>query len=173
MATAANNFTTNLGLGVLPEIDALKDNALYNELTRLRSAIRTLAFQLDQYTFGGDVSTVLAAYAKLTGGNAFTGTQSITFHTLTDSPTITIDGSVSNNLKVTLSGNRTLALTDMQDGALYSLWVYQDGVGGHTLTFPGGTTPVIAAGANALTRFLMQYNSAEAVLACTQLTTFF
>lgn len=46
----ATAFSTDLVIGVLPEVDSKKDPVLYNELARLRSAIRNLASALDSYT---------------------------------------------------------------------------------------------------------------------------
>jgi hypothetical protein len=52
----AQSFSSNFSLGVMPELDPKKDPALYNELSRLRGAIRSVAATLDNYT-GANSST--------------------------------------------------------------------------------------------------------------------
>lgn len=64
--------------------------------------------------------------------------------TLTDAATINWDMALGFNAKVTLGGNRTLAVANPQQGQTYSLGVTQDGTGTRTMTWPGsfdwGTT---------------------------------
>jgi hypothetical protein len=50
-------YSTNLGLTVLPELEQKKDPAVYGEIFRLRSALRILQGALDSYT--GALSTEL------------------------------------------------------------------------------------------------------------------
>ena len=54
----------------------------------------------------------------------------------TDGATITWDLSAGVNAKVTIAGNRTLAVTNPKEGATYSLSVGQDGTGTRTMTWP-------------------------------------
>ena len=58
--------------------------------------------------------------------------------TLTDGATITWDYSAGAEAKVTLGGNRTLAITNLPTGrVVYGvLEVYQDGTGSRSLTLP-------------------------------------
>jgi len=57
--------------------------------------------------------------------------------TLTDAASIEWDYSLGYNAKVTLTANRALAIpTNVRDGDYGTLKVYQDAVGGHTLTLP-------------------------------------
>jgi hypothetical protein len=64
--------------------------------------------------------------------------------TLTDAATVSWDMSTAINAKVTLGGNRTLAVSNPKEGATYSLGVIQDGTGSRTVTWPSsfdwGTT---------------------------------
>jgi hypothetical protein len=64
--------------------------------------------------------------------------------TLTDGATVSWDMSTAINAKVTLGGNRTLAVSNPVLGATYSLGVIQDGTGSRTMTWPAsfdwGTT---------------------------------
>lgn len=43
-------FSTNLGLSILPEVDQKRDPETYSELLRMRNALRALQSALDQYT---------------------------------------------------------------------------------------------------------------------------
>jgi hypothetical protein len=56
--------------------------------------------------------------------------------TLTDGATVSWDLSTAINAKVTLGGNRTLAVSNPTLGATYSLGVTQDGTGSRTMTWP-------------------------------------
>lgn len=71
--------------------------------------------------------------------------------TLTDGATITwtFNGAESRNAKVTLGGNRTLALSGCTSGASGTLIVVQ-GAGGQTLALPSGSY-VVNAGAGVAT----------------------
>jgi hypothetical protein len=64
--------------------------------------------------------------------------------TLTDGTTVSWDMSTAINAKVTLGGNRTLAVSNPVLGATYSLGVIQDATGSRTVTWPSsfdwGTT---------------------------------
>jgi putative exporter of polyketide antibiotics len=64
--------------------------------------------------------------------------------TLTDGATVSWDMSTAINAKVTLGGNRTLAVSNPVLGATYSLGVIQDATGSRTVTWPSsfdwGTT---------------------------------
>lgn len=59
--------------------------------------------------------------------------------TLTDGATITWDYSVGYNAEVTLGGNRTLDITNIEEGDYGTITVFQDGTGSRTLVVPGGT----------------------------------
>lgn len=90
--------------------------------------------------------------------------------TLTDGATINWNLDTQQVAKVTLGGNRTLANpTNKRDGGSYSLWVFQDGTGGRTLSYGsdykwvGGTAPVIGTGANDLT--ILSFESDGTIMA--------
>ena len=63
------------------------------------------------------------------------------FATLTDGATVTwaTGGAAFPNAKLTLGGNRTLAITGAVAGQSGTLVVTQDGTGSRTLTLPGGS----------------------------------
>lgn len=72
---------------------------------------------------------------------------------LTDAPTVTwaTGGVAAPNAKVTLAGNRTIAITGAVSGQRGSLIVVQDATGTRTLTLPAGSkssgTPTTTADA--------------------------
>jgi hypothetical protein len=76
--------------------------------------------------------------------------------TLTDAATIATDCNTANSYVVTITDDRAMgAPTNGVAGFIYTWIVKQDGSGGHTLDwsdaafkFPGGTEPVVAAGAD-------------------------
>lgn len=111
--------------------------------------------------------------ARLSGGNAFTGAQTVAFAVLTDAETIATDAALSNHFSVTLGGNRTLANpTNMRDGGIYNWRIKQDGSGSRTLTYgskfkwPGGTAPALTTTAGAVDRIVGQYIAADDVIEC-------
>ena len=89
--------------------------------------------------------------------NAFTKTQSVAVNTLTYSANITPDGSVSNVMEVTLTGNTTLENpTNLIAGAFYSVQITQDATGSRTMAygtafkFKGGVTPTLSTAVNSI-----------------------
>lgn len=81
--------------------------------------------------------------------------------TLTDGATISWDASSAQVAVVTLGGNRTMAApTNLANGAIYSLGVYQDATGSRTLTWNSvfkwnaGTAPTLSSGANSKNFFM-------------------
>lgn len=74
--------------------------------------------------------------------------QKAAVQTLTDGATITwvFRGNESRNAKITLGGNRTLALFGCSSGASGTLIVVQGGAGSRTLALPPGSR-VVNAGA--------------------------
>ena len=86
--------------------------------------------------------------------NVFTQPQQIdsyfgAIHTDTDGATITFDMNVSNKHRVTLGGNRTLAVTNTHDGQVFMVILEQDGTGNRTVTWwsgirwSGGVVPTL------------------------------
>jgi hypothetical protein len=75
--------------------------------------------------------------------------------TLSDGATVTLDMAAGQTNKVTLGGNRTLALTNPLVGQSVLLQVVQDGTGSRTLSYPasvkwpGGTAPTLTTTAGA------------------------
>lgn len=108
------------------------------------------------------------AYVDVT--QQFTKTQGNVTVALTNAPSITVDGSLSNKFTVTLTGNRVLANPTNLKDASYTFTIKQDGTGSRTLTygsnfkFPGGTVPVLSTLANAVDELRCQ--SDGTVLRC-------
>lgn len=89
--------------------------------------------------------------------NGWTAQQYFVEQTLTDAATITWNANTQQAAKVTLGGNRTLALpTNLKAGSSYSLRIIQDATGSRTLAFAGGykfaggSAPTISTAANAI-----------------------
>ena len=69
---------------------------------------------------------------------------------LTDAPVIEWDMATGYNKNVTLGGNRTLNITNVQEGQYGTLKITQDGTGGRTITLPPNSK-VIDGGAGGVT----------------------
>lgn len=90
----------------------------------------------------------------------------------TDASTVTFDCSVASVHRVTLGGNRTLALSNDLDDQRITLILKQDGTGGRTVTWfsgitwmtDGGAAPTLAAGANKRTIVLVLRESSDVYL---------
>lgn len=70
--------------------------------------------------------------------------------TLTDGATITWNMASGFNAKVTLAGNRTLAISNAVSGDYGKLNITQDATGSRTITLPAGSK-VIGGGSGAVT----------------------
>jgi hypothetical protein len=89
---------------------------------------------------------------------------------LTDSATITLDLSDSNNFSVSLGGNRTLANpTNIVAGQSGSIFITQDATGFRTLAygsyfkFVGGTAPVLSTVLGSIDRLDYVVSSATSI----------
>lgn len=112
-------------------------------------------------------------FATLAGPNTFSGAQTVPWTTLTDAATIFVDASFSNNFRVTLGGNRTLANpSNLVDGQILNFRFKQDATGGRLLgfdtkyKFAGGTAPTASTAANARDFMSCIYDGAEDVMYC-------
>jgi hypothetical protein len=120
---------------------------------------------------GGGANT--GAGAALTDVNVWSKNQSVAPSALTDGATISVDASLSNNFKVTLEGNRTLANpTNLSDGMVLNFRIKQDATGTRTLAYgskykwPGGTAFVLSTAAGAVDMISCYYDSTDDVLEC-------
>lgn len=98
-----------------------------------------------------------AALVRKDAANAFTKSQTVNSVALTDGASIATDASLSNNFKVTLGGNRTLANpTNLTDGQVINWRIKQDATGARTLAYgskfkwPSGVAPTLSTAANRL-----------------------
>ncbi len=110
------------------------------------------ATELEYMELVNDAGDVVASFAEDVDGNVTMEVAGmLAVETLTDGATITwtFNGSESRNAKVTLGGNRTLALSGCSPGASGTLIVVQ-GSGGQTLALPSGSY-VVNAGAGVAT----------------------
>lgn len=110
----------------------------------------------------------LAAY------NTWTATQRVAPVVLTDAASINTDARASNNFRVTLGGNRTLANpTNLADGMNLKWLIVQDATGSRSLTFGsffdwgGAGTPVLSTAANAIDMVSAYYDATSGKLLAT------
>jgi hypothetical protein len=110
---------------------------------------------------------------QLSGVNAFTKNQSVTPSALTSGATVNTDASLSNNFKLVLATNATLANpTNLTDGMVLNYRIKQDATGSRTLAygskfkFPGGSAPVLSTAANAVDLMSCYYDSTDDTLSC-------
>lgn len=88
---------------------------------------------------------------------------------LSDGATIVWDTDISGTASVTLGGNRTLSITNHQDGGVYQLWVTQDGTGSRILTQPAAAKKAAAdsltlsTGINKVDLLVYTYNATKAI----------
>lgn len=107
-----------------------------------------------------------ANYARLDIFNAFRAGLSTAFSNLVDGSTITLNSMLSNCFYCLLGGNRTLSITNPDDGQSIEIWFQQDGVGSRTMTWPGnvvfdsGSSSTLSVTPNAIDRFKLTYNLA-------------
>ncbi len=142
--------------------------------TRTQSAqIAVIADGSNQFGVIGERNAPSLDVALLAQANVFTKAQAVTPVALTDAASIATDASLSNTFTVTLGGNRTLANpTNMNNGAIYTWRVRQDGTGSRTLAYgskfkwPEGTAPTLTTTASATDFISGQYFSDTDTLLC-------
>lgn len=127
----------------------------------------------------GERNASITGFARLVGGNDFTGSQNVQFVTLTDASSISTDAATGNHFVVTLGGNRTLANpTNLRDGQILNYWVKQDDTGGRTLAFgsafkwPEGEVPSMTSAAGSVDLIVAHYNHVLGILACVMIPDF-
>jgi hypothetical protein len=109
-------------------------------------------------------SKIANTAATLGDNNTYTGTNTFkktaqTVVTATDAATVTFDLSQGNIQQVTLGGNRTLALSNVDAGQIFVLRLIQDGTGTRTVTWfstikwAGGVTPTLTTTAGKIDIF--------------------
>ena len=165
---AAGQVTLSPGSGVT---FASSDDLLS---TRTQSAqIAVIADGSNQFGVIGERNAPSLDVALLAQANVFTKAQAVTPVALTDAASIATDASLSNTFTVTLGGNRTLANpTNMNNGAIYTWRVRQDGTGSRTLAYgskfkwPEGTAPTLTTTASATDFISGQYFSDTDTLLC-------
>lgn len=134
-------LATTSAAGLLAAADKQK-------LDGLDAALAGKADDGDVTALAGSVATALAgkadASALATATTALTNLQGATSAAITalaDAATVTWDtqSRLAPRAKVTLGGNRTLAITNLVDGQSGVLIVRQDATGGRTLALPAGS----------------------------------
>lgn len=105
--------------------------------------------------------------------NVFTKNQSVAPVVLVSGATVAVDASLSNNFRLTLAANATLANpANLTDGMVLNFYFRQDAVGGRTLaygtkyTFLSGSAPVLSTAANAVDFMSCYYDGPSDKLIC-------
>ena len=108
---------------------------------------------------GGDTNIDLNVGAKGTGAVKHTTSTYQDIVSATDGTTVTFDLSDGNYQKVTLGGNRTLALSNAKVGQFFVIDLVQDGTGSRTVTWfttikwAGGSAPTLTTTASKIDSF--------------------
>lgn len=173
--------TPEAGKTVRATLERLSDNAVEivditaisgNDLTVTRAREGTTALAFDD----GDIieqrwtDEIIDNFPQLGKNNTYTKAQRGAKTTMTDGATITPDFAASNNHKVTLGGNRTLAnptnIAAEQSGYIE---IVQDGTGNRTLALgsyyktPGGAGITLTTAANAVDTLEYRVRSATEI----------
>lgn len=107
-----------------------------------------------------------ANYARLDIFNTFMAGFATPFKTLVDGATVTLNCMLSNTFYCLLGGNRTLSITNPDDGQQIEVWFQQDGVGSRTMSWPAnvkfeaGSSNTLSVTPSAIDRFQLTYNLA-------------
>jgi len=105
--------------------------------------------------------------------NVFTKNQSTAAVALTSGASIAVDASLSNNFKLVLGINATLANpTNMTDGMVLNFRIKQDATGSRTLAYGtkfkwvGGVTPTLSTATNAVDLISGYYDTTDDTIVC-------
>lgn len=185
--TSASAWRTTLGLAIGTNVQA------YNAGLAAIAGLTSAADRLPYFTGSGTASlaTFTSAGRSLVAGadaaamrttlgtpglgvaNTYTASQAVTPVALTDGTTISVNAALSNNFKVTLGGNRTLANpSNLTAGQTVNVRVKQDGTGSRTLsygskyTWPGGVAPTLSTAAGAVDFISCIYDADDDLLMC-------
>jgi len=109
--------------------------------------------------------------------NGTTDTEQLDFQDARDTPNVVadagssynIDLSLSNQHKITLTEDCTLSISNITNGSNFTLYIEQDGTGGHSVTFPTSLTPngnalTVTQDANAIDRFVFDQIDGDVIL---------
>ena len=101
--------------------------------------------------------------AMLNVANVFTRAQRIQFNTVGYGATSTVDTSLGNFHKLTLTGNSTLAFSNAVNGTSFFLYITQDGTGSRTVSWPtvtwvNGVAPTLKTAPGALDVVSLRYD---------------
>src|SRR3990167_672614 len=134
--------------------------------TKISNTAATLS---DTQTLTNKTITAPVLSGSITGTYTLAGTPTITSPTITtpvitggydawvtatDGATVTFNLASGNKQRVTLAGNRTLALSNVQNGHAFVIRLLQDGTGSRTVTWfstikwAGGSAPTLTTTAN-------------------------
>ena len=105
--------------------------------------------------------------------NQYTKNNSVVPSALTSGATVSVDASLSNNFKLVLATNATLANpTNLTDGMILNFRIKQDATGSRTLAYgtkykwPAAAAPTLSTAPNAVDLMSCYYDSTDDTLAC-------
>ncbi len=163
-----NSFTTNgallytNGSGVVAQLSSAGSahNILHGGTPNTYSTVDLASADVTGVLPSGNLP---AAIDYVDVSQSITKSKAVTPAALTDASTIAVDLSTSNNLPVTLGGNRTLGVpTNIKEGQAGSLNIWQDGTGSRTLAFAwcynfsGAAAPTLTTNKYALDKLVYQ-----------------
>lgn len=102
-------------------------------------------------------------YARTDDANTWSVAQRYAFNTVTYATSLTIDTSLANTYKVTLTGNPTITLSNAASGRKLRIYLIQDGTGGRSVTWPtitwaADSSPVLSTEADAVNYVDLEYD---------------
>jgi hypothetical protein len=163
--------TVSVSTGTTNWNDSTNYARLYVAVTNTTTVTSDVDHRLGQKGLFGNAG--VSSPAGLGTANIFTKNQCVQPVVLTDAASIAVDASLSNNFKVTLGGNRTLANpTNLTPGMVLNFEVVQDATGSRTLAYgsaykwPGGSAPTLSPGANAVDLISGIVNQAGTAILC-------
>jgi hypothetical protein len=123
-------------------------------------------------TSAGAALTALGG-ASLSSQNTYTASQIISPATLTSGGTVNVNAALSNNFRLVLGTNATLANpTNLTNGQVFNVIIIQDGAGGRTLgygnkyKFVGGVAPSLSVAPNSVDVLGCYYDGTLDIILC-------
>lgn len=130
----------------------------YTNAQAASGSLKGFLTSADWTTFNNKQATISETDNNLTFSSNVIGTNKA-IQNLTDGATITWNVANGYNARVVLGGNRTLAITNPQEGDYYTITFVQDGTGSRTITLPGGGSPSLNSSANDSTTIVGYYRN--------------
>lgn len=150
---------TKIGTSTSQKLGFFNSTPVVQQSGNLISGLQALGLVVSGSISLSDISALFST------ANTWTAAQRSSFTTATDGVNITLDFSASNNFRVTLGGNRTLAVpTNIGEGQSGVINVFQDGTGSRTLSyawpfmFASGVAPTLSTGKYTIDQLVYMVN---------------